>query len=160
MNRLFHTLSSGLATGGLLLASVTPAAAQPGGQCALVSDAALTQVLGVSAHAYQSISIPDLQSCAVEIADADTITIMHITATEQALLESVGPAGGERVNVTTDAADGFSYPALFLRIPVAGDTLLSLRVQIGDHDVYGFSTRDSADGPARLSAVGHAVLQQ
>ena len=98
----------------------TPQGPVPG-RCAFVNDDAITQALGTSLHAVEAFSIPDLQSCAVDLPDADPVTIMHITATEQSLLEGLGPIGSsEPVNVTTEPADGFVYSAMFVRIPIDG----------------------------------------
>jgi hypothetical protein len=61
-------------------------------------------------------------------------------------------------DVQTSPADGLPYSAMFLRIRVDGQTLLTLRVQVSDTDIYGFSTLDGADAPSRLTALGNAVL--
>ena len=160
MNRLHHLIALGLVS-GLLLASALPAAAQPGGPCTLVSNDALSAALGAPAQAVEAIAIPGLVSCGV-LSDADDdISIMHITVAPDALQDGsltlpgmAEPSG--QVQITP--ADGLGYSAEFLRIPVDGDTLLSLRVQVGDSDVYAFNTRDAADAPARLTALGKAVL--
>jgi len=163
VNRLHQAIALGLASGGLLLASALPAAAQPGGPCTLASDGVVTAALGVPAQAVESISIPGLVSCGVSSAADDVdFSIMHITTTPDALLEGSLPMGGgapdETGQVEVTPAGGLGYPAVFLRIPVDGDTLLSLRVQVGDTDVYAFNAHDAADAPARLTALGKAVL--
>lgn len=162
MNRLHQALALCLASGGLLLVSALPAAAQPGGPCALASDDVVTAALGGPAHAVESISIPGLVSCGVSSMADDDFSIMHITTTPDALLESSLPMGGgapeQTAQVEVTPAEGLGYPAMFLRIPVDGDTLLSLRVQVGDTDVYAFNAHYAADAPARLTALGKAVL--
>ena len=161
VNRLHQALALGLASGGLLLASALPAAAQPGGPCTLASDDVVSAALGVGAQAFESISIPGLVSCGVRIAgDDNDMSMMHITSTPNALLDSISMGGGAAATgqVEVTPADGLGYPAMFLRIPVDGDTLLSLRVQVGDTDFYAFNAHDAADAPARLTALGKAVL--
>jgi hypothetical protein len=161
VNRLHHLIALGLACGGLVLASALPVAAQPGGPCTLVSDDALSAALGSPARAVEAIAVPGLVSCGVLSDGNDDLSIMHITAAPDALLEGSLPMPGMaepagQVEITP--AIGLGYSAEFLRIPVDGDTLLSLRVQVGDSDVYAFNTRDTAEAPARLMALGKAVL--
>ncbi len=162
MNRFHQAIALGLASGGLLLASALPAAALPGGPCTLASDDVVSAALGVPAQAVESISIPGLVSCGVRAADDDIdMSMMHITTTPDALLDSSamgGGAGAQSGQVAVTPADGLGYPAMFLRIPVDGNTLLSLRVQVGDMDVYAFNADDTAAAPARLTALGKAVL--
>jgi len=162
VNRLHQAIALGLASGGLLLASALSAAAQPGGPCTLASDDVVTAALGVPAQAVESISIPGLVSCGVSSAADDDFSIMHITTTPDALLKGSLPMGGgapeQTGQVEVIPAVGLGYPAMFLRIPADGDTLLSLRVQVGDTDVYAFNAHDTADAPARLTALGKAVL--
>jgi hypothetical protein len=162
MNRFHQAIALGLASGGLLLASALPSAALPGGPCTLASDDVVSAALGVPAQAFESISIPGLVSCGVRIGDDDNdMSMMHITTTPDAPLDSIslgGGAGAQTGPVEVTPADGLGYPAMFLRIPVDGETLLSLRVQVGDTDVYAFNAHDAADAPARLTALAKAVL--
>jgi hypothetical protein len=150
----------------LLIASNLPAAAQPGGPCALAPDAVLAQALGPSAHGTQGLSAPGLESCGVAAAGQPTISIYHITSGSdpEDLTAPIGPAkdgaaNQPATNVQVTPADGFGEGAIFLAIPVGGaGTLISLRVQRGA-EIYAFNTRDAPDAQATLMAVGKAVLE-
>jgi hypothetical protein len=162
MNRLFNAVAIGLTTGGWLLASVLPAAAMPGGPCTWVSDDVASQALGSPAQAIESISMTDLQSCAVCNPAGEDISIMHVTAASpDAPLEGVpmgGPPGPDVQPPQPSPVDVPGYSAVYWRMPVDSDTLLTLRLQAGPNDVYGFVTKDAPDALAQLTALATAVL--
>src|SRR5438105_14207399 len=95
VNRLHQAIALGLASGGLLLASALPAAAQPGGPCTLASDDVVTAALGVPARAVESIAIPGLVSCGVRSAADDAeCSVVHLTATPDAPVADSLPMRG------------------------------------------------------------------
>jgi hypothetical protein len=165
MNRMPHMLCVGLASCALLFVSNLPAAAQPGGPCALAPDAVLAQALGPSAHGIQGLTAPGLESCGVTAAGQPTISIYHITGglDPQDLTTPIGPAQDgdsdqSATNVQVTPADGLGDQAAFLTIDVGeAGTLLSLRVQRGA-EIYAFNTRDAPEAQATLLQVGKAVL--
>ena len=161
MNRFTQALAVGLTSGGLLIASALPAAAMPGGPCAWVSDDVASQALGSPVQAIESISIADLQSCAIRNPGDEDMSIMHMTASPDALLDGSLPMPGAPkpdAQIQPSPADVPGYSAVFWRMPVDTDTLLTLRVQAGPNDVYGFMTKDAPDALAQLSALATAVL--
>jgi hypothetical protein len=137
---------SGLFAGGL------PAAAQAGGACTFVSDAAIAP-----ARAIQSIYVPGMESCAVldDSGDADT-SILHITGPIDTTGLPTDDASAAAIESTP--VDGFGGSAMLLRIPVDDATLLSLRVQRGD-EVFGFNTKDGPDSASRLLTLAQKVLR-
>jgi hypothetical protein len=171
VNRVARLLVLGVTGWASLTAAVLPAAAQPGGPCALAPDAVLVSALGPSAHGVQGLTAPDLESCSVGEATHPSIAIYHISGPfgPDELTAPLGPGqtgapGASRdvdqqgPDVQVTPADGLSDPAVFLKIPL-GDagTLLVLRVQHGA-DVFAFNTPDAPDGQARLMALARAVL--
>jgi hypothetical protein len=164
MNRMPQVISVGFASCALLMVSNLPAAAQPGGPCALAPDAVLAQALGPSAHGIQGLTAPGLESCGVAAAGQPTISIYHITTAsdpEDLTAPIGGPQDGadqQASNAQVTPVDGFGDQAVFLTISVGeAGTLRSLRVQRGA-EIYAFNTRDAPEAQATLMAVGKVVL--
>jgi hypothetical protein len=163
MNRLVQALALGLTSGGLLIASALPAAATPGGPCSFASDDVVSQALGTPTRAIQGLDDPDLQTCAViNPGGGSPLSIFKINAQAvDSLTEGLPGADGAAPTppVQVDPVGGLGDSAAYLHIPVAGDTMLSLRVQVGD-TVYAFNAKETADAPAMLMSLGKAVLGQ
>src|SRR5712692_7817397 len=133
MNRLFALVSCGL----LFSVSALPAAAQPGGPCSLISDAALSQVLGSPAHVLSLMSNPIAASagtmgvadmCYAQLGGQNVVMITHmvglptpgdangVLAMTQGGPTSVGSGGGQLdpSKLTTTPISGLGDAAMLL----------------------------------------------
>jgi hypothetical protein len=163
MNRLVHALALGLTSGALLMTAALPAAAAPGGPCSFASDDVVSQALGTPSRAIQGLDDPDLQTCAViNPSGGSPLSIFKINASAvDSMTAGLPGADGSAPTqpVQVDPVGGLGDSAAYLHIPVDGDTMLSLRVQVGD-TVYAFNAKETADAPATLMSLGKAVLGQ
>jgi hypothetical protein len=134
-------------------AAAAAAQSSPSGPCSFLPDAVIAP-----AHAFETVKVPGLESCAVQDGDASVITVLHISGPiDPGDVAGEGLPSSAPTSIDTRPVDGIGDSAVLLRIPVDDQTLVSLRVQRGD-DVYAFNTADAPETPDRLFSLAKTVL--
>ena len=179
MNRVSRLIAISLTSGGLLAGTVLPAAAQPTTQCAIASDAVISQALGPAAHAQGLVTPVGMDTCLVFDGSSDKpITVLHLTG----ILDPSGlaqPAAGapsfnkftppwfvqgtpDATSMSSASASAQSVPglgdyAMLLSATQGGQTVTTLTVVSGT-DTFSFVSEGGTDAPTKLPTLAKAVI--
>jgi hypothetical protein len=173
MRRFVATVCSGLI---VLAAGAVPAAAQPGGPCSLISDDALSQALGASAHAMGLISNSAAASsgqatvadmCVAQLGGNNSLMITHTVsvqapgdASAALSIAQSGAFGGAAVDpalLSTTLISGLGDTAVLLSGTKDGSTYGVLVVWRGSEG-YTLIGSGLADPQTNLTGVAQAIL--